>query len=275
MPELPEVETVRLSLERLILGLPIKRYEVMRDDFVQHGLAHARALNGAVIEKVARRGKFIALFTSIDMILVHHLGMSGRMLFVDRSATLEPHTHIRIRFENQPLELRQRDPRRFGFCAIFTAAEFDRYTAWSQLGPDALEISSKRFHLALEGRSAPLKSLLLNQRIVAGLGNIYVDEGLFRARLHPLSPAGMLSYDESKRLLRHLKQVLRESIAAGGSTTNDFQRLDGRLGEFQHAHRVYQKHGQPCPRCRTSIAKIVLGGRGTHYCPECQELHEE
>ncbi|MBI1390588.1 MAG: bifunctional DNA-formamidopyrimidine glycosylase/DNA-(apurinic or apyrimidinic site) lyase [bacterium] len=272
MPELPEVETVRLALERLALGLEIAEYICHRPDYLTHGRQYTGKLAGSRIESAIRRGKFLVLLLDGDFALMHHLGMSGRMLVTTASAEIEPHTHVQIRFRGVDAEIRQRDPRRFGFAAVFTRDELSRFPSWAELGPDPFSLNSRAFAAILHNRQAPVKNLLLNQRRIAGLGNIYVDEGLFRAGIHPLRPAGDLSPAQSALLLKCLKRVLRESIAAGGSTTNDFRRLDGRFGEFQHKHRVYRREGEPCPSCGAIIEKIILGGRGTHFCPSCQSI---
>lgn len=271
MPELPEVETVRLAVERLAVGRAVAYYTVLREDYLLQGAACAPQLSGARIAAANRRGKFLAIVLDTGYVLMHHLGMSGRFLHAPAKAPVEAHTHLRIGLDGGDYELRQRDPRRFGFAAIFAPGELEAFESWSCLGPDALDIRINKFQQILHGRTAPIKNLLLNQRRIAGLGNIYVDEGLFRAGVLPIRPAGEVSDSESMLLLRSLRQVLKESIRAGGSTTNDFQHLDGRFGEFQHAHRVYGRQGKPCPACRNEIHKIVLGGRGTHYCPSCQK----
>ncbi|MDP8242829.1 MAG: bifunctional DNA-formamidopyrimidine glycosylase/DNA-(apurinic or apyrimidinic site) lyase [Candidatus Hinthialibacter antarcticus] len=271
MPELPEIETVRLAVERLALGRTIAYYKVMRADYFQQGAEFASKLKGAKITAVVRRGKFLSIVLDRGYVLMHHLGMSGRFLHVPTKTPIETHTHLRIGLDDGGSEFRQRDPRRFGFAAIFQPGQLEMFDSWSCLGPDALEIRLNIFQKILHGRTAPIKNVLLNQRRIAGLGNIYVDEGLFRANILPTRRAGDVSETESKLLLRSLKQVLKESIRAGGSTTNDFQQLDGRFGEFQHAHRVYGRQGQPCLNCRKEIHKVVLGGRGTHFCPSCQK----
>lgn len=271
MPELPEVETVRLALERLAVGSKIAYYKVMRKDYFQHGSQFASKTIGAKIQTTLRRGKFLTIHLDNGYVLLHHLGMSGRFLHVPSKAALEPHTHLRIGLDGGAFELRQRDPRRFGFATIFKPGQLERFPPWINLGPDTLDIKLPIFRQILQNRTAPIKNLLLNQHRIAGLGNIYVDEGLFRAHVAPTRPAGKVSDSECRLLLRSLRQVLRESIEAGGSTTNDFQNLDGQFGEFQHAHRVYGRQGMPCLSCGNAIHKIVMGGRGTHFCPSCQK----
>ncbi len=270
MPELPEVETVRLAVERLAVGQSIVYYKVLRPDYFQRGVRLAPKLKGARIKSTNRKGKFLVIELDNGYALMHHLGMSGRFLHAPIKANVETHTHLRIGLSDGQNELRQRDPRRFGFAAVFAPGELDAFEAWSALGPDALTIRRNQFQQILHGRSAPIKNLLLNQRRIAGLGNIYVDEGLFRAHILPTRPAGDISDQESVLILKSLKNVLNESIQAGGSTTNDFMQLDGRFGEFQHKHRVYGRDGLPCVKCKGEIQKMVLGGRGTHFCPSCQ-----
>lgn len=270
MPELPEVETVRRALSRLVLGKRIVTCIVMRRDYVRTGFDLIKSIDEQTIQSIERKGKILAVRFSNGLIVLHHLGMSGRLLYTVASDPLEPHTHIRIALEDGRFELRQRDPRRFGYVALLRENELDSFTPWTSLGTDPFKLKPDAFHAMLTETKRLIKSFLLDQRHVAGLGNIYTDEALFRAGIHPKRLCPDIDKTESTLLLKLIRTVLNESIAAGGSSTNDFQTLDGTLGEFQHKHRVYRREGQPCKKCGEIIMKIELNGRGTHFCPNCQ-----
>jgi formamidopyrimidine-DNA glycosylase len=269
MPELPEVETVRRSLVKLALHQQITGCQILRGEYVKIGHSLAPKTINAVILDIHRKGKLLAVHTSSHIVILHHLGMSGRLLLVNQDDPLEPHTHIRVPLANGA-ELRQRDPRRFGYIAILAEDDLPDFPSWKRMGTDALAMQANPFHTLLAGRSKPIKNLLLDQQCIAGMGNIYTDEALFRAKIHPAAPAGSLEKKQTALLLKTMKAVLNESIAAGGSSTNDFQKLDGTLGEFQHKHRVYRRTGEPCVECGSAIVRIVMVGRGTHVCPRCQ-----
>lgn len=270
MPELPEVETIRRALEKQALGCRITNLIVLRKDYIQTGLKQISSLKGLPIEAIGRRGKILAVHLTGGWILLHHLGMSGRILLKRSNEPIDPHTHIRILLDDGVWEIRQCDARRFGYLAVMRESDLDRFSPWTRLGVDALDLRLSVFCDLLRQRKQPIKSFLLDQRPVAGLGNIYADESLFRAGIHPLRPAGSLSREETKYLLQSIQHVLRESISAGGSTINDYQSLDGSLGEFQRQHRVYGKAGDPCPNCGALIEKIIVGGRSAHFCRKCQ-----
>ena len=270
MPELPEIETIRLALDRLVIHRIINKITLIRQEYLECGLSLCSSVSGGAVESVERRGKFLAIHLNNQFSLLHHLGMSGRLILTGTQTPLEPHTHIRILLDDGS-ELRQSDPRRFGFVAVFHADHLLEFPSWKQLGCDPFQITVKELFDLMQPRKKPVKNFLLDQHFVAGLGNIYVDESLFRAQIHPLSPCGDISLAKTKILLRHIQAVLAESIAAGGSSTSDYQKLDGTFGEFQKQHRVYRRTGEPCYVCGNAIDRMVLGGRSTHYCPHCQE----
>lgn len=274
MPELPEVETVKRALEKRACGQTIETFSVERADFFLQGSSLAPVLAGKSIQRFERRGKFLAMFLDETHVVMHHLGMSGRLLMCAQDEPVLPHTHLLVTLRDSCEQIRQRDPRRFGFAAIFTREQLDQYPSWINLGPDPMTVSSSVFVTRFAGRAQPIKNCLLNQNRIAGMGNIYVDESLFRAGIHPLQPAGSLRKQEYERLLSCMKTVLQEAIAAGGTSTSDFQKLDGTLGEFQHKHRVYRRTGLPCIECGRAVSKIVLGGRSTHFCKQCQPLRK-
>jgi formamidopyrimidine-DNA glycosylase len=220
---------------------------------------------GRVVDRVDRHGnRNLVRLRPVGEIVVH-LGMSGRLALTAPSAAPESHTHFRMTFRDRPVEVRLHDPRRFGGVWLSVAEAVDLST----LGTDALGIPLREFRRALDRRRA-IKALLLDQSIVAGLGNIYVDEALHRARIHPSRVADTLSDDEVRALHRAVKRVLDAALRFGGSTLRDYRRADGNAGAFQLLHRVYGRAGEPCLRCGTKIVRQVLAGRGTHTCPSCQ-----
>jgi len=271
MPELPEVETIRRALQKLAIGLTVKDYQLLREDYLRTGKELLSCVQGGKIVSFERRGKILAIRLDNKVVLLHHLGMSGRLLFYPTSKPLDPHVHLRIIFQEIDFEIRQYDPRRFGYIGLGLASQLDQFEPWSKMGEDPFNLKPMRFHKLLQNRNRPVKSLLLEQHIIGGMGNIYVDESLFRAKIHPLRKAWEITLPETRCLLKHIRNVLNESIAAGGSSTNDYQKLDGTLGEFQHKHRVYNRQGLPCKTCGSLVEKIILSGRGTHFCPYCQK----
>ncbi len=271
MPELPEVETIRRALQKLVLGLSVKDYILLREDYLRTGKEHLSKIKGGKITSIERRGKILAICLDNQIALLHHLGMSGRLLFYPASQAVEAHTHVRIPITEMDFEIRHFDPRRFGYIGVCLISELGQFEPWSSMGEDPFTLKPRRFYQLLQNRKRPMKPLLLEQHLIGGLGNIYVDEALFRARIHPLRKAGDVSLEESRFLLKHIRKVLNESIEAGGSSTSDYQKLDGTLGEFQHKHRVYNREGLACKSCGSLVQKIMLAGRGTHFCPRCQK----
>lgn len=272
MPELPEVETVRLALCRNVQGKSLTKIIYIRPDYIRYGFHHQKKCMPGKLIEVERRGKFLCLHLDNGFSLMHHLGMSGRLLLLPSSTKPEKHTHFRIQIGDGKYELQQSDPRRFGFVALFAPGELDSYPSWSNLGPDPFFLTSNLLLNILQSSKRPIKSLLLDQKKIAGLGNIYVDESLHRSGLHPLRSSDSVSIQESKKLCRVIKTVLKEAVAAGGTSTNDYRHLDGTFGSFQNRLRVYQQEGKECKTCGKIIEKIILTGRGTHYCPVCQPL---
>ncbi|MGQ0616531.1 MAG: bifunctional DNA-formamidopyrimidine glycosylase/DNA-(apurinic or apyrimidinic site) lyase [Acidimicrobiia bacterium] len=276
MPELPEVETIRRGLEREVVGKRVKAVEV-------HGLRSVRrqpveefvaGLQGAKVRTARRVGKYLTLDLDNGHVLVVHLRMSGQLLKAQPKDPLAKHTHVVISF-TQGGQLRFVDPRTFGEMFVTTRdALSSAIPELGELGMDPVDapVSWVRFGERLVTRTTKLKPLLLDQSFVAGLGNIYSDEILFEAGLrHDRTPRS-LSTMEMRRLYRALVEVLHEAIKHRGSTLSDQQYVDlyGRPGEFQALHQVYDRQGQPCPRCRTAIVRSKAGGRSTFHCPNCQ-----
>lgn len=224
------------------------------------------------MEKVGRRGKFLILEVEGDLTWVIHLGMSGRMRVLETPEPLEAHAHLVV-VTDRGHEVRLIDPRTFGFVAVFTPEELAA-DSMAGLGRDALDDLPTAHQLSqtLEGRRAAVKTLLLDQRILAGLGNIYADEVLFRAGVRPKRPGGEVSAQEIEALVAVVPQVLVEGLAMGGTSLDDLAYLlpDGQAGEYLDRLRVYGRTDQPCSVCGTPIERVVIGGRSSHFCPRCQ-----
>ena len=267
MPELPEVETTVRGLERILKGRRIARIEARRPDLRRAlPVDLGQRLTGARIIKLGRRAKYGLIGTDRGDTLVFHLGMSGHWR-VDPSE-IEKHDHFIIEID-EGRRVALNDARRFGSLDLVRTAELEAWPPFAALGPEPLEITPQELKRRLAGRSAAIKLLLLDQRIIAGLGNIYVCEALYRAGIHPRRPGGSISLERLRRLVPAIHDVLAEAIAAGGSTLRDFASPDGELGYFSKSFAVYDREGRPCA-CGGTVRRIVQGGRSTFYCPRCQ-----
>jgi formamidopyrimidine-DNA glycosylase len=262
LPELPEVETVVRTLRPAIVGRRILNAEFGQLR-VLRGLPAdtAQALAGQRVLAVERYGKFIAIRLERGYLVVH-LGMTGKLL-VDAERT--KWTHAIFTLDRGVLIYD--DPRQFG--RIEYGADLPERVA--DLGPEPLEVSLGEFERRLKERSSSVKAVLLNQSVVRGVGNIYADEALFRAGIHPKRVAASLRRDRIERLYHAMREVLSEAIESRGSSVSNYVDAEGRKGSFQLSHRVYQRSGEPCVHCGTKIKRIVLAQRGTHYCPKCQK----
>lgn len=270
MPELPEVETIANGLNKRVAGDRIEAVWVgSKPEPLKSPAAEiSRTLEGARIERVRRIGKHIVFDldsskSSGASQWVVHLGMTGRMLVTDPQAELPKHTHLVAKL-NSGRELRFVDPRRFGRLEV-------RGGAFSGPGAEPLSISAEEFAQLFHRSKAPIKAALLNQKLLHGVGNIYADEALIRAGVRPRRRAHSLNRSELAKLHAALQKVLKAAIAAGGSSVSDYVDADGETGFFQIQHRAYGREGKPCLKCKTPIKKIVVAGRGTHYCPQCQK----
>ena len=269
MPELPEVETSVRGLERVLLARKLVRVEPRRADLRRAIPVDLRQrLTGARVTRLGRRAKYGLIETDRGDSLIFHLGMSGRWRI--NPAEIGNHDHLLIETDDGTL-LSLNDPRRFGSLDLMPTGTVDQWPPFKALGPEPLggALSGPWFKAVFNGRSAAVKLLLLDQRIVAGLGNIYVCEALFRARISPLRSAGSISAARLERLAEAIMAVLEEAIAAGGSSLRDFAAPDGELGYFSKRFEVYGREGQACG-CGGAIKRIVHGGRSTFYCPKCQ-----
>lgn len=293
MPELPEVETVRRGLAPYLEGARIDKVALNRKDLrFPFPKGFVKALEGQTIASVGRRAKYLLFYLGSGKIWLGHLGMTGAYRFADfkfkePSRYYEPgedvkHDHVVMHLthpKHGKLTLIYSDPRRFGFMDLVDRAEDSPYLA--ELGPEPLgnEFNAEEMAARFKGKSAPMKAALLDQRVVAGLGNIYVSEALWRAHIRPTVPAKTLVLKSGKPSARlellagGVRSVLNEAITAGGSTLKDFRAADGASGYFQHRFDVYDREGQPChtPGCTGTIKRIVQSGRSTFYCPVCQK----
>ena len=278
MPELPEVETVCRGLAARLQGRRLVRVLQRRPDLrFPLPTRFAKRLTGRRIERIDRRAKYILVHLDDGQVLICHLGMTGRMLLGTGEPELEIHDHI-VFYAEGDVTLRFNDARRFGFMDLTTEAKLSKHKLLKGLGPEPMgaEFDGPRLAAALAGKRAPIKAALLDQRVVAGIGNIYASEALFRAGISPRRLARTVQGERAERLARAVTDVLGEAIAAGGSSLRDYVQTDGELGYFQHRWRVYEHEGQRCPGCDCELAatggikRIVQAGRASYYCPRRQ-----
>jgi formamidopyrimidine-DNA glycosylase len=287
MPELPEVETVARQLEPEIEGRRIESLEV-RDERWCRPVPAAEfeaAVDGRTIEGLGRRGKYLLLGLDGARTLVMHLRMTGNLILVEGEEMLDPsegrrlyenersteERHLRARFLlDDGRELWFTDPRRFGEAFLIDDADLDQRFAKLGIEPFSPDFTPEALGEMAAGRKAPLKSFLLDQSGVAGVGNIYADEALYRARLHPLSPAGSMKPEHLRALRDGVVDALQAGIDAGGSSIDDYRDGRGEKGTMQEKFLVHTREGEPCPSCEGEIVRIVVGGRSTYFCPSCQ-----
>ena len=277
MPELPEVENVRKSLLTLVKDRVIENVQVFWPRLIdtdQDLMAWTSLLKGQVIEDVLRRGKYL-VFELSDYYLVSHLRMEGKYLFFENGITKRlnnKHTHVIFDFLDGS-QLHYNDVRKFGRFQLMNKNDLQTFFVERKLGPEPIEkeFDLSKFVRQLSAITKPIKTALLEQKLVVGLGNIYVDEVLFKARIHPGRQAKSLSKKEIVNLHQIIIEVLAQAIQAGGSTIRTYKNSLGEDGNYQHYLLVYGKNGQPCPNCGLEIKKIKLGGRGTHFCSNCQK----
>jgi formamidopyrimidine-DNA glycosylase len=272
MPELPEVETVSQGLQKRALGRRILAVEVRHPGVIVGSPGQfAAELEGRTIVSVQRKGKALALELDAEnttpRYLLVRLGMTGQFTVSARETPLEPHTHVLLALGDRE-ELRFRDVRRFGRLRSCTRAEVD--AVFDRLGPDAQQVTEEQFLSAMRARRGAIKSWLMNQQLLAGLGNIYADESLFVAGIHPLAQPGRVSARKARRLFRAVRKVLDHAVKLQGTSFRDYVDIEGRPGNYEPRLRVYQRTGKPCRRCGRPIRRMVIAGRSSHFCPCCQ-----
>ncbi len=274
MPELPEVETIVRTLRELVLHKQISSVTIKWPKIIKYPTVteqFADALSGQIILDINRRGKFLIFYTEI-FALVSHLRMEGKYLLTGKEEPVDKHTHVIFHF-NDGTELRYRDVRKFGTMHLYLKGEEFDVLPLSQLGPEPLDdqFELEQFYEKLMRKKRNIKSVLLDQTVLAGLGNIYVDEALFKARIHPERMAQSLAKEEVKVLYEQIIATLSEAVEKGGSTVRTYVNSQGQMGMFQLEHFVYGRKDEPCKVCGTSLNRIVVGGRGTVFCPKCQK----
>ncbi|UNL84465.1 DNA-formamidopyrimidine glycosylase [Priestia koreensis] len=275
MPELPEVETVRRTLIELVKGKTIKTVTVLWPNIIKKPAEieqFADALIGETIQDVGRRGKFLKIFLD-HYVIVSHLRMEGRYALAKKEEPYDKHTHVMFEFTDGT-ELRYRDVRKFGTMHLFTKGQEETEAPLATLGPEPFDeaFTPTLLKERLKKTNRKVKAALLDQTIVVGLGNIYVDEALFRASIHPEKISNQLTDDEITKLHEEIIKTLGEAIESGGSTIRSYVNTQGKVGQFQLQLYVYGKKGEACRNCGTAIEKTVVAGRGTHICPKCQQL---
>jgi formamidopyrimidine-DNA glycosylase len=273
MPELPEVETVARGLREVLPGRRIMSVRLGKTDFIDDPALLEHDLPGSTIARIRRLGKFLLLDLEPkgtppeEGSLLIHLGMTGKITVSPPEAPVPLHTHVFLELDDGR-ELRYNDVRRFGRMALLANGAHERVLG--DLGLEPLEATEGEFRARIQSRSAHIKALLLDQRVLRGIGNIYADESLWRAKIHPKKLGAKLTDDELRRLRRAVQSILREAIRLRGSSISDYVDLDGGRGRFQQRHRVYQREGKKCFRCGALIRRIIVAGRSSHFCPHCQ-----
>ena len=289
MPELPEVETIAKGLRKAIAGKRIKEVKAIFPGIVRQNF---NLFKKAIIQKrvkgVRRRGKYLLIDLSAGKTILAHLGMTGNFLFI-RSADLphkpsgrpwsesefdDKHDHLIFRFLASKAELRYNDQRKFGKIKVFNTAKERTIPELKKLGPEALEIKFSEFIEIFKKRKGKIKSALLNQQIIAGLGNIYADESLFEAKIHPERKADKLSSKKLRKLHQAIQRILKKAIKAGGSSIENYYDINGEIGSFQLQHKVYGREGEPCKRCGARIKRIKINQRSSYFCSKCQPLKD-
>lgn len=274
MPELPEVETVRRTLEKHLVGLSFTGVDVHMPKVIRTpGLEEFNnLLVGPKITKLDRRGKYLLIHFASNYTLVTHLRMTGRLVYSPPEEPLAKHTHVVFYLSNGN-QLRFADMRQFGRMSLVPTGELDSLSGLKDLGVEPLSDKFTREFMKkeLRRRRTRLKSLLLDQTFIAGLGNIYADEALHRARLHPERLANDLNPREITRLYQAVREVIQEGIENRGTTFRDYVDGEGQAGNFQEMLKVYSREGQPCHCCGTSVNRIRVGGRSSYFCPQCQK----
>lgn len=273
MPEMPEVETIRRTLADKVVGRRIEAVKINLPRLVKWPSVSEfkEAVTGRKIERLDRRSKYLLFHLEHDLVMVVHLRMTGRLYYVPAGYPHDKFTHIVFDLDNNDAMI-YADSRTLGTLYAIHRAELGRIAGLATMGPEPLspEFTFDYFRMMLKKRQSSIKAVLLNQQVIGGLGNIYVDESLAVAGIAPTRSAASLSEDEANKLYRAINQVIEEGIVHGGTSFRDYRDGVGQTGSHQHYLRVYGRKGQPCQRCGTPIVRTEVGGRGTHFCPNCQ-----
>ena len=268
MPELPEVETIVRDLRRDLIGQKIESVRFLNRTVWRKRAPSQKEIVGATVDRVERRGKHILVFHSNGRVLIVHLKMTGRLTFEQPSTAIKKHTHLVINLDSG--QLRFNDIRRFGYLDLVRETDIGNLGYLAALGPDALVVPRDEFTRLLRSKKRIIKSLLMDQNFLAGMGNIYSDEALFLAGINPRRVSSAISGIRAGRLYDAMIEILKRAIDSRGSSMNDYVDARGQKGSFQIHHLVYGKEGKPCPRCGRKIRRQVIGSRSAHFCPGCQ-----
>jgi len=280
MPELPEVETIAKGLRQTIIGKKVNNIQAIFPNIVKQNIdIFKKAVAQKKIKEVRRRGKYLLIDLSGDRTILVHLGMTGNLLLQVRRQhqtnefkRYDKHDHLIFCFLGSNAQLCYNDQRKFGKIKVFDTDKENQVPELTKLGPDAIDVTPAEFVELFRKRKGRIKSALLNQHIVAGLGNIYADESLFEARINPAQKIDRLSKPRLERLHKAINKILRKAIKAGGSSIDNYLNVDGRMGEFQLQHKVYGREGERCKRCGARIKRIKISQRSSYFCPTCQPL---
>ncbi|HDQ39954.1 MAG TPA: bifunctional DNA-formamidopyrimidine glycosylase/DNA-(apurinic or apyrimidinic site) lyase [Desulfonatronum sp.] len=270
MPELPEVETIAGGLRHLVNGRVITDVSIPGAHLVRGNQNRLEELIGRRILDVGRRGKLLIMDLNGQGRLVFHLRMTGRLGLWPSALENVRHIHLLLALDNASTLFFQ-DQRKFGTCAYFAEGEIEAWPYYAGLGPEPLQISAADFAARLRGKKGRIKAVLLDQKFIVGIGNIYADESLFLARIHPATPAHRLTSHQMRRLHGAIQDVLTRAIAAGGSSIRDYRTAEGLVGSFQDGFQAYGRTGLPCPRCGRAIQTAKIAGRTSCFCPRCQQ----
>lgn len=283
MPELPEIEHLRQTLLPLLIGAEVRQVCLHRPDIFRDFLNKSQKittkqlLKGQQIKELLRRGKQLAVIGGDGAVFCVQLGMTGQLIFIPRSGKPQKTDHIHCTWQLYKKgkchgKLIFRDPRRFGCISVFRSIEELQQSRWEKLGPESPTISTKVLKQQLNRTARPIKAALLDQAVLAGVGNIYADEALFGARIHPMTPARNIQGKPCTDLARNIRKILGSAITAGGSSISDYVDGNGQAGTFATQHKVYQRAGKPCVSCKKLLSQIVVAQRTTVFCENCQKL---
>jgi len=271
MPELPEVETIVRGLNKQIINSYISSIEIYYNNLIiSNPREFKNKVRGQQIVKISRHGKYIFIHLNKEQIIVIHLRMTGQLFIKDKKAKLDKHTHLEMFFKGNKTKVVYRDIRKFGRFELISSNNYTSYLLHRQLAPDALVIDSVDFYNRVIKKRKVLKAVLLDQRVIAGIGNIYTDEILFREKISPVYLASDLTKKQVSSLLKRIKKVLNDAILKKGTTFSDYVNSYGEKGQFQLALKVYKRAGKPCVLCDETIERTKVAGRSTFFCPRCQ-----
>jgi len=269
MPELPEVQTIVNDLKKKIMGSKIADIKTITKSIWRNGPPHKRKIIGTAVSNIDRKGKYILIRLSRGRTLVIHLKMTGRLTIENKRKIADKHTHFVFVFDE--FELHFNDVRRFGFLDLIEKIEINSTPYLAKIAPDPFEINQDEFIRLIQSKKRIIKPLLMDQTVISGLGNIYADEALFRAGIHPKKNSSKMSKVRAGNLYRSIIEILKKAIHARGSSVSDYVDGSGHRGGYQHKHLVYGKEGEPCPQCGRAIKRERIGGRSAHYCTRCQK----